>query len=139
MVIDQLLDPVCVEFLLTHQIDQDAWIKIATARAHDHPAAWGQSHAGIDRFTPFDSGNAGAIAEMSDDQAIRQIAGKLMHYRFARKTMKSIALDTLQSQFPRDRKHARNLGHPSMKCGVETCRLRNPRKMFLREADNRQS
>src|ERR1019366_2968425 len=52
-VIDQRLDPVCVEFLLTHQIDQDAWIKIATARAHDHPAAWGQSHAGIDRFTPL--------------------------------------------------------------------------------------
>lgn len=53
--------------------------------------------------------------------------------------MKSISLNTLLSQFLRDRKHARDIRHPSMKCGVETCHLLSPGEMFLRETDDRQS
>jgi hypothetical protein len=59
-----------IELLFTHQINQNAWIEIAAARAHDHAAARGQSHARVDRFTGFDRGDAGAIAEMGDDQSI---------------------------------------------------------------------
>src|ERR1700730_10806687 len=50
-VIDQIFEHRRIELLLTHQIDQNAWIEIAAARAHDHPAGWGQSHARVDRFT----------------------------------------------------------------------------------------
>ena len=82
--IDQLFEHGRIEFLLTHQIDQNAWIEIAATRAHDHAAARGQSHARVDRFTGFDRGDACAIAEMGDDQAIGQIVRKLAHDRFAR-------------------------------------------------------
>ena len=68
----------------THQIDQNTWIEIAATRAHDHAAARGQSHARIDRITGFDRGDACAVAEMRDDQAIGQIVRKLAHDRFAR-------------------------------------------------------
>src|ERR1700730_9588647 len=61
-VIDQIFEHRRIELLLTHQIDQNAWIEITAARAHDHPTGWGQSHARVDRFTAFDRGDAGAIA-----------------------------------------------------------------------------
>src|ERR1700730_11571465 len=95
-VIDQIFEHRRIELLLTHQIDQNAWIEITAARAHDHPTGWGQSHARVDRFTAFDRGDTGAIAEMGDYQAVRQIVRKLVHDRFARKAVKSVALDTLQ-------------------------------------------
>src|ERR1700680_3519639 len=94
-VIDQLFEYRRIELLLTHQIDQNARIEIAGARAHDHPAGWGQSHAGVDRLTTFDRGDACAIAEVHDYQAVRQIVRKLVHDRFARKPTKPVALDTL--------------------------------------------
>jgi CoA-transferase family III len=37
------------------------FLEIAAARTHDHPAGWGQSHAGVDRFAPFDGGDTCAI------------------------------------------------------------------------------
>src|ERR1700680_3875253 len=102
-VIDQLFEHGRIEFLLPHQIDQDAGIEIAAARAHDHPAGWGQSHAGVDRFAAPDRGDAGAIAEMGNYQAVRQIPTKLAHDRLTRKAVKSVALATLRLQFLSDR------------------------------------
>ena len=71
-VIDQLFEHGGIELLLAHQIDQNAGIEITAARAHDHPAGWGQSHAGVDRFAGFDRSDACAIAEMGDHQAVGQ-------------------------------------------------------------------
>src|SRR5271156_6229024 len=88
--IDQLFERGGIELLFTHQIDQNTWIEIAAARAHDDPAGRGQSHAGVDRFAPFDRGDACAIAEMGDYQAVRQIVSKLVHDRFARKAVKPV-------------------------------------------------
>jgi hypothetical protein len=95
-VIDQLFEVDGIVLLLAHQIDQDAGIEITAARAHNHAAGRGQSHAGVDRFAAFDRGDACAIAEMRDYQAVRQIVRKLVHDRFARKAVKPVALDTLQ-------------------------------------------
>ena len=94
--IDQLFDHSGVEFHLAHQIDQNAWIDIATASAHHHPAGRGQAHAGVDRFAFFDRSNACAIAEMGDYEPVRQIGPELAHDRLARKTMKPVALNTLR-------------------------------------------
>ena len=137
--IDQFFEHGGIEFLLTHQIDQNARIKIAAPRAHDHAAGWGQSHAGVDRFAGFDRGHACAIAEMGDHETVRQIVRKLMHDRFARKAVKSVALNSLRLQFLGNRKHPRDRRQFGVKGGVETRRLRKPRKMLLREADDRQS
>ena len=70
--IDQVFQHGRVEFLLAHQIDQNTGIEIAASGAHDHPAAWGQSHAGVDRFAVLDGGDAGTVAEMGDDETLRQ-------------------------------------------------------------------
>ena len=40
-------------------------------------------------------------------------------------------------QFLGNWKHTRDIGHFSVKGGVETCHLRKARKTFLRKADNR--
>ena len=138
-VVDQLFEHGRIEFPLAHQIDQNAWIEIAAACAHDHAARRGQSHAGVDRFTAFDRGDACTIAEMGDDQAVRQIVRKLMHDRFARKAVKPVALDTLRLQFPGDRKDPCDVRQFGVKGGVEARRLRKSGKMLLREADDRQS
>src|ERR1700682_4297696 len=92
--INQVLQHGCVELLLAHQIDKNTGIEIATSGTHDHPATWGQSHAGVYRFAVLDGGDAGTIAEMSDDETLRYRGLKLMHDRFAGKAMKSVALDT---------------------------------------------
>src|SRR3984893_16323821 len=76
---------------------------------------------------------------MGDDQAVRQIASKLMDDRFAGKAVKAVALDPLRLEFLGDRKHTRDIGHSGVKCGVEKCNLWKPRKMLLGEADDRQS
>jgi len=71
---------------------------------------------------------------MGNDETARNVVSKLMHDRFAGK---AVALDTERLQFPRNWKHTGDIGHPSMKGGVETCHLRKSRKMFVRKADNR--
>ena len=81
--IDQFFEHGGIEFLLAQQIDQNSRIEIAAPRAHDHAAGWGQTHAGVDRFSGSDRGHACAIAEMGDDEAVRQMVRKLMHDRFA--------------------------------------------------------
>ena len=70
--IDQLFEHGCIELLFTRQIDQHARVEIAAARAHDHATGWGQPHAGVDRLSVLDRGDAGAVAEMGDDQAVRR-------------------------------------------------------------------
>ena len=98
--IDRLFEHGGIEFLLTHQVDQNARIKIATPRAHDHSAGWGQSYTGVDRFAGFDRGHACAIAEMDDHEAVRQTTPELAHNRFAREAVKSVALNSLRLRFP---------------------------------------
>jgi hypothetical protein len=75
---------------------------------------------------------------MGDDQAVRQGLRKLVHDRFARKTVKPIALDTLRLQFLGDGKDTRDLSQFGVKGGVETRHLRKPGKMLSCEVDDRQ-
>ena len=137
--IDQIFQHGGVELLLAREVDQDTGIEIAAARAHDHSAGRRQAHAGVDGFAAFDGGHACAIAEMSDDQSVGRIGGKLVHDRFAREAVEPVALDALRPQFPGDRKDARDRRQSGVKRGVETRHLRKPGKMHFREADDRQS
>ena len=137
-VVDQLFEPGRVEPLFAHQVEQNAGIEIAAARAHDDPAGRGQAHAGVDRLAVLDRGDAGAVAEMGDDQAIGQIVAKLAHDRFARQPVKSVALDAFGLQFLGDRQDPRDVGQFGVKGGVEARRLRQPREMLSCETDDRQ-
>jgi hypothetical protein len=73
---------------------------------------------------------------MGNHEAARQIVGKLTHDRFARKAVKSVALNSLRLQFLGNREHPRDGRQFGVKCGVETRRLRKSRKMLLRKADD---
>ena len=91
--INQLVDLVGIELLLSHQVDENTGIEITAARAHDQPAGGSQSHAGVDRFPALDRSHARAIAEMSDDEAVGKSIRDPMHDRFAGQAVKSVALE----------------------------------------------
>ena len=61
-----------------------------------------------------------------------------MHDQLARQPVKTVAPDTLRSQFFGDRQHPRHLGQAGVKGGVETRRLRQPAKMLAGKANDRQ-
>ena len=67
-----------------------------------------------------------------------RVVRKLMHDRFVREAVKSVALDALRLQFPGDRKDPRDVRQFGVKGGIEARHLRKPGKMLLREADDRQ-
>ena len=66
-----------------------------------------------------------------------RIVAKLMQDGFAGKAVKAVALNTLGLQFPGYRKHAGNIRQIDMKCRVETCDLRQPRKVLPGKTDHR--
>jgi hypothetical protein len=137
-VIDQLFEVDGIVLLLAHQIDQDAGIEITAARAHNHAAGRGQSHAGVDRFAALDRSDAGAIAEMSDDQTVGQAAAELAKDRFAGKAVKPVALDAGRLQFLGDRQNPRDLGQLGVKRGVEAGGLRQLGEVLPCHVDHRQ-
>ncbi len=136
-VVDQLFQLGGIEFVLTHQVDQNAGIQIAGTRAHDHAASGGQPHAGVDRFAILDRGDAGAVAEMGNDQALGQIVGKLMQDGFAGQAVKAIALDALGPQFLGQRQNPRDIGQVGVKCRIEAGYVRNVGELLLRVANDR--
>ena len=81
MAIHQVFKCGGIVVLLADQIDENAWVKVAAARAHDHTAGGGQPHAGVDRHAVADRGEAGAVAEMGDHQTPRHVPCKLTHDR----------------------------------------------------------
>ena len=137
-VIDQFFEHSGGEFLLAHEIYEDPRIEIAAAGSHDHPAGGRQSHASIDRLANFDGRDACAIAEVSDDKAVGQILRELANDRFTRKTVKSVALDSVRPQFLGDRKNPGDRWQIGVKGGVETGDLRDTGKMLSCEADDRE-
>ena len=139
VVVDQRFETRGVEVLFAHQIDQHTRIEVAAARSHDHPTGRGQTHAGVNGLTAFNGGETGAIAEMGDYQSVRQMVPKLAYDRLARKAMKSIAADTIRSQYEGERQGARDIWHPSVKRRIEASHLRQLREVLLREANDRQS
>ena len=138
LVINQRFETRSVEVLFAHQIDQHTRIQIAAARSHDHPAGRGQTHAGVNGLTAFNGGETGAIAEMQNDESIRQIVPKLAYDRLARKAVKSIAVDATRSQCCGDWQSARDIWHAGVERRIEAGHLRQLREVLLREANDRQ-
>ena len=135
--IDKIFEHDRIELLLTRQIDQNAWIEIAAARAHNHPAGRGQAHAGVDGLAALDRGDAGAVAKMGNYQTVGQIAPQLAHDRFAGEAMKTVALDALLPQSLGKRKNTGDIGQAGVKGCVEAGDLRKAWKMLLRSANDR--
>ena len=138
MAVDQLFKTRGVEIPFSHQIDQHARIEIAAARAHDHPAGWRQSHAGVDGVAIFDGCDTRAIAEVRNDDPVRPIGSELAQDRLARQTVKSVALDALGSQLQRNRQGSRDIRHSGVKRRIEAGHLRQSGEVLTGEANDRQ-
>ena len=62
LVIDQIRKLGDIKLHFSHQVEQNTWIYVANARAHDHPTGGRQTHAGVNRFSVFDGSHASAVA-----------------------------------------------------------------------------
>src|SRR5262249_45377822 len=87
--------------ILVHlqDVNEQSGIQIAGPRPHDDSAGRRQAHGGVDRKSVEDSGDAGSVPEMRDDQAARDIFLKGMKDGFAREPMKAIAADSISPKF----------------------------------------
>ncbi len=63
-------------------MDEQAGIEIAGARAHNDAACRRQAHRSVDGVTVGNGGDAGAVSQMSDDQARRDIFAERVQDRF---------------------------------------------------------
>jgi hypothetical protein len=118
-VVDQVFHASCIELFFAYQVRERTGVEVAASRAHDQPAGGCQAHAGVDRLAVQHSGDAGAVAQVRNQQARGQCAGELMHDGFTRQAVKAIALNSLGAQRARQGQHAGDVGHPGMESGVE--------------------
>ena len=135
--IDQVFQHGAIKLFLTHQVQQNTWIEIAAARAHNRPAGGRQTHAGVDRLAAFDGSDAGAIAKVRDDHTLGQCLAQAVHDGFTRQAVKPVAVDALQLQLSGNWQHAGHVWQSGMKTGVEARRLWQGGEVFLCGADDR--
>src|SRR5690242_4973336 len=105
------------------QMEQHAWIKIARPGSHHETAGWGQTHAGVDRYTILQRRHAGAIAQVRDDGAAPNLPSQFAHNIFVGKTMEAVALDSLLPEFTWQSKAPGDLRNPVVKRRVKTSHL----------------
>src|ERR1700678_332069 len=75
---------------------------------------------------------------MSKNCARGKFFAEMMHERFVRKSVKSVAPNSGVKISLRNRKMRRNFGHCLMECVVETCELCCVRKVVLRGLNQRE-
>ena len=59
------------EVFVAEEVDEDAGVEVAAAGAHGDAAGGGEAHGGVDGFAVEHGGDAGAVAEVRDDDALR--------------------------------------------------------------------
>src|SRR5260370_39996660 len=123
----QALEALRVVALLLEEIEEDAGVEVATARAHHEAARRRESHRGVERPSVAYRRHARAVAQMRDDDARGCRVGKRLHDVFERDTVKAEAADSLVPQRARQREALGHLGHLSMESGIEARHLRQLR------------
>ena len=68
--VEQVLDAAASSRVLLHQVEQHAGIERAAARAHHQPVDGGEAHRAGDAPPVANGAQAGAVAEMRDDQIV---------------------------------------------------------------------
>ena len=110
------------------QIPEQAGIEIAGAGAHRDPGGRGETHAGVHGFAVAHRRQAGAIAEMGEDDAsLRRFrsgqAGQFFHEKRIRQAVKPIAPHPLRFIAARDRQQPGHARQVMVKSRVETRHL----------------
>ena len=72
LLVDQLLDRAGVHVQLVHQVEHDARIEVAAARAHRQSVGGGEAHRARDAATARHRAHAGAVAEVQHDGLARR-------------------------------------------------------------------
>ncbi len=67
--VEHALDLLQAHADLAVQVEDDRRVGVAGARAHHEAAHRAEAQAGVDRASSVDRGDAGAVAQVADDQS----------------------------------------------------------------------
>ncbi len=71
LMVEELFERVSGQVFVAEEVDEDAGVEVAAAGAHGDAAGGREAHGGVDGFAVEDGGDAGAVAEVRDDEALR--------------------------------------------------------------------
>src|SRR5712692_10718479 len=131
----QALEALRVVALFFEEIEEDAGVEVAAARAHHEASSRRESHGGVERPSVAYRRHARAVAQVGDDDTRGRRAGKRLHDVFERDTVKAEAADSLVPQRARQREALGHFRHLAMESGVEARHLRQARKPASRGLD----
>ena len=126
--IDHLVELLGAHVLGARQIPNQPGIEIAGPGAHGHPGGRGETHAGVHGFAVTHRRQAGAIAEVGeDDPAWGRFrsgqAGQFSHEKGIRQPVKPVAPHPLRFVAARDRQQPGHARQVMVKSRVETRHL----------------
>ena len=116
-------------------VEEKSGVEIAGAGAHDDAACGSEAHGGVDGLGVVDSGDAGAVAEVGDDQAWRDIFVERVEDRFAGEAVEAIAADAGLPEIFGDGETRSGFRESAVEGSVEAGELTCLRKKFLGFAD----
>ena len=94
LMIEQIFQFVVAELLIAQEVEKNARIEIARARAHRDAAGGREAHGGVDRYSIAKSAEARSVTEMREDGTFGKALAEVMHQRFIGEAMESVALNT---------------------------------------------
>src|ERR1700730_16333838 len=89
--IQQIFKSIGVELLISQQKENDAWVEVARARPHRNAASGSKAHGGIDRSPVEKRTETRPVAQMRKDGASGKLCAEVVHQRFVRNTVETIA------------------------------------------------
>ena len=117
LVIDEACERRHVVAFVRQEMDEDAGIEIAAARAHHEAAARRESHRRVDGTTVTHRRHAGAVAEVRDHRAAERRCPDGRDDVLVRQAVEAVAPDTLRPEQVRERQALRHLGHAAVEGG----------------------
>src|ERR1700689_971642 len=136
--IEQILQTVGVELLIPQQIDDDARVEVARARPHWNAASRSKTHRGIDRYPVTKCAETRSVTQMGEDGSFGKLCAEIMHQRFVRNAVETIAANALVEIPLRERQMRSDFRDRLVKSVVEAGELCGRRKDRLRGSDQRQ-
>src|SRR5260370_38988294 len=115
----QALEALRVVALFLEEIEEDAGIEIAAARAHHESSRRRESHRGVERPPVAYRRHARAVAQVGDDDTRGHRVAERLHDVFERDAEKTEAPDSVVPQRPPQREALRHPAHLPMESAAE--------------------
>src|SRR5208282_4085559 len=128
LVMDHFVELLAGHLQSPRQVPEQPGVQVAGAGAHGDAGSRGKAHASVNTLAVPDGGEAGAIAQVSEDQAPTDGFGageslQLAHEESVRETMKPEPLNAFGVEPPRDGQQLRHAGHVPVKSGIKAGHL----------------